>query len=321
MNANCPFCGSDEIATTLTVNEMKVGSGEAFEYFQCGQCASLRISKSPEDLGKYYGNYGDRHAPVVPSRKKSPIKSLIHSLRDSGHFGGGWPIGGVLAKRKPDVKLRDMARAGIRRNLRILDVGCGKGALINRLAGIGFRNLLGVDQFAKSSFTTENGAKVSKQSLEEVTGEFDVVMFHHSLEHMPDVATVLRHVNKILAPKGICYVRIPTPSSEAFEVFGENWVQLDAPRHISLPSRDGMKKLAQATGFRVDDVIDDSLGFGIWGSELYRKGIHLNPGWRGEVKAQEHFDPKDLNEWFNRTVILNEKGRSDQVGFVLRKEA
>jgi SAM-dependent methyltransferase len=201
-----------------------------------------------------------------------------------------------------------------------LDVGCGQGALLDRLAGIGFTNVLGVDPFVEKSFTTDWGAKVIKQSIEEVTGEFDVIMFHHSLEHVPDPAATLRHANSILATDGICYIRVPTPSSEAFEIYGADWVQLDAPRHLGVPSRDGMAQIAGRCGFRVAEVIDDSRGFGFWGSELYRKGIHLNPGGRGEANPLDHFASTQLGEWEERAARLNEIGRGDQAAFILRRD-
>ena len=92
---------------------------------------------------------------------------------------------------------------------------------------------------------------LEKAYLQDVVGTFDVIMFHHSLEHVPDPRRELADAAERLAPDGFCVVRLPTPSSEAFRLYREDWVQIDPPRHIALPSRDGMALLAERAGFRV----------------------------------------------------------------------
>lgn len=38
---------------------------------------------------------------------------------------------------------------------------------------------------------------------------FDVIMMHHSLEHMPDIRGSMRDVRRWLSPTGIAVVRVP----------------------------------------------------------------------------------------------------------------
>jgi 2-polyprenyl-3-methyl-5-hydroxy-6-metoxy-1,4-benzoquinol methylase len=73
-----------------------------------------------------------------------------------------------------------------------LDVGCGGGALLDRLARVGFNKLSGADPFIAADAETPLGVPLMKRYLSEVTGEFDLIMFNHSLEHVPDPVATLK---------------------------------------------------------------------------------------------------------------------------------
>jgi len=181
---------------------------------------------------------------------------------------------------------------------------------------MGFEHLLGVDLFIEREFVTPNGVKVLKTTLEDVPGEFDVVLFHHSLEHVPDPATSLEAAKTKLRPGGICIVRVPTTSSEAWELYGRDWVQLDPPRHLAVPSRRGMAIMAQRSGLMLKRTVDDSTGFQFWGSEYYKRDISLQRnGLSGPL-----FSKQEMAEYERRAAELNARGRGDQAAFVLQKE-
>ncbi|WP_131806489.1 class I SAM-dependent methyltransferase, partial [Mycobacteroides abscessus] len=153
---------------------------------------------------------------------------------------------------------------------RILDVGCGSGALLDRLARVGFSSLLGADPFIAADGQSREGIPLLRRYLGEVTGEFDLVMFNHSLEHMPDPVSTLQIAARKLATGGMCLARVPTTSSEAWSVYGADWVQADAPRHMVIPSRRGMALAAERAGLRVLRAFDDSTFGQFTGSEAYR---------------------------------------------------
>jgi predicted solute-binding protein len=85
MPTSCPYCGSDEIANTLNVKEMMLGTEEIFEYQRCAQCATLRIGNIPNDLGRYYsdGYYS------FETNRVGVVKFFFQVLRDASNFGGG----------------------------------------------------------------------------------------------------------------------------------------------------------------------------------------------------------------------------------------
>lgn len=206
-----------------------------------------------------------------------------------------------------------LGQLGVERNARILDVGCGGGELLDRLSKAGFKNLSGADPFIAADDQTPLGVPLMKRNLSEVTGEFDLIMFNHSLEHVPDLVATLELAYEKLAPGGTCLVRLPTTSSEAWTIYGRDWVQIDAPRHIVVPSRKGMALAAERAGLRVDGTFDDSNELQFFGSEAYRRDVALT-----DPKIREMFPLKQITDWRKRAERLNLQGRGDQAGFVLR---
>src|SRR5262249_3209329 len=159
---------------------------------------------------------------------------------------------------------------------RILDVGCGVGQLLQQLACGRYRALVGLDPFLPSGTVPPRGVRLVRRSVDEYQDDpFDVVMLHHTLEHLPDQRAALTAVRRLLRPAGVCLIRVPVASGRPRQVYQADWVEFDAPRHLFLHTRRSVALLAAACGLRVDRVWDDSDGFVYWGSELYRRGLSL----------------------------------------------
>lgn len=101
-------------------------------------------------------------------------------------------------------------------------------------------------------------------------------MMHHVLEHMDRQIEELKFCYGLLKPKGCLLVRIPI-ANKAWEIFRENWLPLDAPRHFFIHTLKSFNILAEKTGFKIKKTIFDSTDFQFLGSKLYQKDIPLHP--------------------------------------------
>jgi SAM-dependent methyltransferase len=315
----CRLCGSTGPHQTIAVREMMFGTRELFGYYSCAACDTLQIVNVPEgeELTRHY-------PPDYYSYNGSAQPRFLRWLtteqdRFELHTGGrlvGALITTLLPKHTVSAAFGDVVRMlgqlALERDARILDVGCGGGALLDRLARVGFNNLFGADPFIAADGETPRGVPLMKRYLSQVNGEFDLIMFNHSLEHVPDPVATLKVAREKLAAGGICLVRLPTTSSEAWTLYRADWVQIDAPRHIVIPSRHGMALAADRVGLRVEKTFDDSYLGQFMGSEAYRRDVAVT-----DPKFLKLFGPKRIWEWEKRARRLNRQGRGDQTGFVL----
>lgn len=85
---------------------------------------------------------------------------------------------------------------------RVLEAGCGRGALAAALADLG-HEVTGVDRNADmAAAAKERGVHVVTADVQDVSGEYDVVLFTRSLHHAESLDGILAHAATLLAPNG-----------------------------------------------------------------------------------------------------------------------
>lgn len=270
-----------------------------FAYAECAKCGCLQLVAPPADLSKYYGdNYYSFAAPGLALRVKA--------LRTRYAITGKGLIGRMLYKRAPDERARTLRLVPLKG--KILDVGCGSGQLVRELRSLGY-NAVGIDPFV-----SESNEVVRKLSIFDLKDEkYELIMMHHSFEHMEDPAAVLRACKSALAPNGRILIHIPTADAYVWKHYRENWHGVDAPRHFFLHTVRSMEILAKGAGLVIEKTVFDSGGGQFWQCEQRVKGIAVKDHlpYRSAPISQEE---RDANE--KRAHQLNAEGAGDQVCFV-----
>ncbi len=312
----CRICGCEQNHKTYIIKEKMLGLEDKFLYFLCNDCGCLQIDNIPDDMAMYYpSGYYSYDFVKGKKRIKDTMRLLANKIAFRTHLGHVSKLSNYL--RPP---IRALVGLSPSLNSRILDVGCGSGWLLNQLIEVGFNNLLGVDPYLENDIDYQNGLKIVKKQLGEIEGIWDVIMFHHSFEHIADQQAVLSTVSKLLASGGRCLIRIPIVSSYAWSRYGENWVQIDAPRHFYLHSIESMKVLAENTGYIVESVSYDSTAFQFWGSELYEQNINLvSENGTALSNRNKYFSKKEIKAFESSARRLNKSGEGDQAAFIIRK--
>lgn len=323
MAFSCRICENSENNRIHKAREMMFGMRDEFDYVECGACGTLQIAEIP-DLAKYYPQdyFSLGEATDIEFSKK-------FKRRLAARFAGRYfvykknIIGKILVEKKPWLEM-DFPSAlrepllGIDFHSRILDFGCGTGRPLHVLYHFGFRDLTGADAFIESDIFYENGVKVYKKSLQEIEPEFDLVLLNHSFEHLPNPLESLIEIRRLLAKDKFALIRLPI-ASFAWEKYGTNWVQLDAPRHLFLYTEKSFRILAEKAGLKVEKVIYDSTAFQFWGSEQYLQNIPLNDDrtFKADV-SKSIFTPAEMDEWKKQAEELNIQNKGDQASFYLR---
>jgi 2-polyprenyl-3-methyl-5-hydroxy-6-metoxy-1,4-benzoquinol methylase len=198
----------------------------------------------------------------------------------------------------------------------ILDVGCGVGAYIDDLAGAGFQNVRGIDPFLDQDIVTSNGVSIRKLFLEQVEGSFDIILSHHSFEHVPRPLQTLVQMRELLRPGGCCLITVPVVE-DLYREFGPDSYIIQAPQHCSLQSIEGMKILANRAGLSVSRVVRDATTTANWYkySKLWKLDIVPDEKNRS---LDSYLEPDDLAEIRQLEDKLNTANKGDNVTFVLR---
>ncbi len=317
----CRICANDQANRSYEPCEMMLGTRERFAYFQCAACDCLQIAAFPTDMARYYPAtyYSLAQAPVELYR--SPLKRLVKKWRDEHALTGSGFLGERLYKKFPNAALHSLSQVpGLEKTARVLDVGCGSGALLYSLKENGFENVLGVDAYLEHDVLYPNGLRVLQRELAQVQDEWDLIMFHHAFEHVADPLATLQHAAKLLSPGGMCLLRIPTVPSFAWEHYGVNWVQLDAPRHFFLHSNKSISLLSQQAGLHVEAVVYDSTAFQFWGSEQYAQDIPLTSERSFAINPSASlFSAEQIMRFEAQAKQLNRNQRGDSAAFYLVK--
>ena len=290
----CMVC-RETVGKEHTFQEMMFGTHKEFAYWECFACGCLQIMAVPDDLPNYY--------------PKTYYSFSVHASH--------WKTWYYRAHFKAPRLMRAICRcsadissviaAKLRPGARILDVGCGGGRLVSILRSQGFE-AYGIDPFLES-----NQPYLQNSSLAEAGEGWDMIMFHHSLEHMQNHADVLRCAHGKLVNGGVCLVRIPV-ATWAWKYYGRYWAQLDAPRHCMIHTLGSFRLTAESAGFQTVQTIFDSNEFQFYASELYQRGMTA----QGKNMC-EQFSRDEMRKFRARADRLNKERLGDQAAFFLQR--
>jgi len=315
----CRICGNNANNKTFVVREMLHGTREVFEYFQCSACGCLQIMTVPGDLARHYPpNYQAYKDYTRKAHNKTrsffDSRRARYELMDRGWFGRFL----AMFYPAPDY-VRWCSKMGIRQDASILDVGCGTGRLLSRMLVGGFTHLRGIDPFIRENIVFNQNAIIYKQDLPAHIAmskkKYDLVMLHHSFEHMDNPRQVLAWCSELMADDGWLLIRIPLADSEAWEQYRENWYALDPPRHLYLHTSKSMRLLVEGCGLVVSAEERDSIETQFTHSEYYMRDIPSN----APRSHRDIFSRTQIKKYADRARQLNASDKGDQGVFYIRK--
>ncbi|MDB5001154.1 MAG: class SAM-dependent methyltransferase [Mucilaginibacter sp.] len=307
---NCRICG-DVFTAKFVFREMMFGMRDEFGYGECSNCGCIQILEVPHDIEKYYPDYYVSFTQEVPELKRLPfLKRIANAQRIKRKY-----------KNLDDHTLELLKPIALVPGAKILDIGCGRGGLICNLFNLGFEHVTGVDKFISQPIDYGHNVMVLKKELSELQSDaYDLLIMHHVLEHIDDQVNELKECFRLLKKGGVLLVAIPVIGT-AWDIYKENWVQLDAPRHFVLHTIKSINILAEKTGFKIGHTVFDSNAFQFWGSELYKKDIPLTlPDTHEWYPVERGFTAEQLSKFDEEARVLNENKKGDAARFYLYKK-
>jgi 2-polyprenyl-3-methyl-5-hydroxy-6-metoxy-1,4-benzoquinol methylase len=205
-----------------------------FQIAHCAACGFDITSPQPamNEIAAYYpaGYYGD------PGDRRFP--SMVEALQKA-----------LYTQRVRMVE----SVAGTKRG-RVLDVGCGRGLLLDAFRRRGW-DVQGTELTGEAARYARQAAGVPVEigRLEEIgfpESHFDVITMWHVLEHVHDPRVVLAEVKRILKPGGVLLVGVPNFSGFEARLFKDKWFHLDVPRHVTHLTKTTLKQVLQENGLQ-----------------------------------------------------------------------
>jgi SAM-dependent methyltransferase len=148
----------------------------------------------------------------------------------------------------------------IPKGARILDAGCATGYLLGLLWHAGYHNLAGVEisrQLAEvAHHALPDAVEVAVADIRDYLAEtpdesFDLILFHHVLEHIPREHTIslLREFRRVLKPGGYLNIKVP---NAAYMLAGYH-LFCDFTHVVHFNER-SMPQVLEAAGFSTDAI-------------------------------------------------------------------
>ena len=229
----CAICGSVVELRYRFTNKDRF-SNEEFKIQECPKCRSA-ITEAPPglDLSRYYppayyGDSEDRFIPIV-------------------EFG-------VRLFRKSRARLiRRFARNGTRR---ALDIGCGRALMLQELQNSGW-TCFGTEFSSDSARRAKNILRDHIYTAPDVralnfpSGDMEVVSLWQVFEHLTEPGAVLNEIRRVLSNEGVLVLEVPNFSSWQSRLGTNNWIYLEAPRHLYHFSPAGLASMLRHHGFSI----------------------------------------------------------------------
>ena len=281
---SCNLCGCEDSKFLFEAQDRLHGIEGTFSYVRCSKCGLVYMNPQvlPEETVKLYPSDYAPHSTAAKGAA-SGIRSLYNRLIKI-------PVTAQLVRWVTNVKITNDIYRQLDQKSRILDIGCGAGAFLNRVKTDKNCEVYGVDisgaavKTAKNSFGLDifNGT-ITEAPFED--GSFDVITAWWYLEHIPDPHTTAARMGSLLKPGGHCIIGIPNFKSFNAKIFRDKWYHLDCPRHLCIWTPSAIRRLLKEHGLTVTKIIYDKTPWGLLGSLQYALfGDNINPKHRNSIR-------------------------------------
>ena len=131
----------------------------------------------------------------------------------------------------------------------IVDIGCGTSDMWRHAQRLGAARYQAVEPSAPARDVLAASGVEAVESLDEVTGPFDIALLVEVIEHTYEPHELLEDIGTIVPSGGLLLVVTPNVASLKSRLTGERWEQKAIPTHFVLYPRATLERVVAEHGF------------------------------------------------------------------------
>ncbi|MEA2142312.1 MAG: hypothetical protein QOI64_742 [Solirubrobacteraceae bacterium] len=275
VDAPCVHCGAadGEVLWSGREHEYDNTTDEEFRFVRCSSCGLVRMNPRPDvsELGRIY-----------------PPEYYAYNLVSEdpdGELGFTDRLKMRMYQRRLVAQVERVGKPG---TVRILDVGCADGRLLDW-----FKSSLAGDRLETHGIEMDEAAAATARGrghrvvtgrfevdTELEPGTFDLIVALHVIEHVDDPERFAGRAAELLAPGGVFAVATPNWDSADARRLRGRWGGNHFPRHWTLYDPDTIGALARSVGLDVERVdYQPNPIFWVWTMHSWLRGRFPERRW------------------------------------------
>lgn len=306
-NPKCIICkSSKKVKLKFEARANLYDINRFFKYWYCSDCITLfRQALSVNLTTSYDGEYYS----FQNLSKKELIKNYLSSFFFNVFYYTGYNF-----RKDEDVLRKTFKKLKLKKNVKILDVGCGNGQFLSRLSCYGYKNLVGFDPYYQGNYSK---IPIFNKKFENVNGSYDFINAHHVIEHVENPIGFLNNIMRLLSKNGIAIITFPK-YGKIVELDEKFSYLVQAPDHKALYSEKSFEKLCAAVKLKIKGKLIDSSGTFNWLilGALWKKGIYEKTY---RKKLLSYFNKFEINKINKMTQEIEEKNQGSNIQYILKK--
>ena len=229
-------CGAPPAPPAYPVQDLLFDQPGTWDFVRCPSCGHGYLHPPPDEatLHAFYGAlYSPERLEIMIRIGEGGLDQRLQRAR----------VRAICAALRPGDRPR-----------RLLDVGCGLGLFLQKLAqAFPEAEAIGVELAPPTAERAARlpGLQIHQRpftALELPPESVDILSMNHLLEHLADPRRELRQAAALLAPGGLLQLEVPQGEAWARAVFGRWFWPHMPPQHLHLPTEAGLRRLLTEVG-------------------------------------------------------------------------